>query len=79
MHFQIISERELCLASRTNISFDTRMGCQMVVIVRANGEAFPAFVTPIPGRILVDVSHVFGQTSINRWNRFSVLDGSGND
>ena len=62
MHFKIVSEREVCLASGTSISFDTRMGGEMVVIVRANREAFPASLTPIPGRILVDVSHVFGQT-----------------
>ena len=48
----------------TDISFDTRMGCQMIVIDRANGEAFPACVTPVSGRILVDVSHVFVQTTL---------------
>ena len=40
------------------------MGCEMVVIVRANGEAFPASITPTPGCILVDVTDVFGQTTL---------------
>ena len=64
VHFQNVSERELCLASGTGISFDTRMGCKVVVIVRANGESFPASLTPIPGRIIVDVPDVFVQTTI---------------
>ena len=36
----------------------------MTVIVRANGESFPASRTPISGSILVDVSHVFGQITL---------------
>ena len=36
----------------------------MVVIVRPNGESFPASLTPIPGRILVDMSDVFVQTTL---------------
>ena len=36
----------------------------MIVIVRANDEAFPTSVTPIPGRILVDVSDMFVQTTL---------------
>ena len=60
---QIVRQRKFLQAYGTDISFDTRMGCHVVVIVRSNGESFPASVTPIPGRILVDVSHVFGQTT----------------
>ena len=55
VHFQIVSERELCIASGTSILFDTRIGCKMIVIVRANGVPFPASVTPIPRRIIVDM------------------------
>ena len=36
----------------------------MIVIVRANGESFPASLAPIPRRILVDMSNVFGQTTL---------------
>ena len=64
MHFKIISSREVFLASGANILFDTRMGCKMIVIVRANGEAFPASLTPISGSILMDMSHMFGQTTL---------------
>ena len=64
MSFQIALPCKFLQAHGTNILFDTRMCCQMVVIVRANGEAFPASLTPIPGCIIVDVSDVFGQTTL---------------
>ena len=64
VNLQIALPRKFLQANGTNISFDTGMGCQMIEIVRANGEAFPASLTPIPGRIIMDVSQVFGQTTI---------------
>ena len=61
---QTARQRKFLQAYGTNISFDTRMDCKMVVLVRANDEAFPTSVTPIPGHILVDKSDVFGQTAL---------------
>ena len=64
MSLQIALQRKFLQAYGTNISFDTRMNGQMIVIVRANGEVFPASVAPIPCCILVDMSRVFGQTTL---------------
>ena len=60
VNLQSALRRKFLQTHGTDISFDTRMGCHMIVIVRANGEAIPASITLIPGRIIVDVSHVFG-------------------
>ena len=62
--FQIALQRKLLHAYGTNILFDTRMGCKMIGIVRANGESFHASVTSIPGRIFMDMPNVFGQTTL---------------
>ena len=64
VRFQIALPRKFLQAYGTNISFATRMSCQMVVIVRASGEAFPTCLAPISGCILVDVSHMFVQTTL---------------
>ena len=64
VNFHIALPRKFLQAHGTDISFDTLVGREMVVIVRANGEAFSASLTPIPGRILVDMSDVFVQTTL---------------
>ena len=50
----MVLQRKFLQAHGTNISFDTGIGCNMAVVVRANGASFPAGLTPIPDRIIVD-------------------------
>ena len=63
--FQMAIQRKFLHALGTNIiSNDAGANGNAIIVVRAYQTSFPASVTPIPGRILVDVSHVFGQTTL---------------
>ena len=64
MYLQTGFESELFQAYGTNISLDTGVRRQMIVIVLANRVAFPTSIAPIPRRHIVYVPNMLSHARL---------------